>query len=57
MFFETRKTRKHECLYAKVFLGDTSSMGPMTDRHATYWRCHDTTEDEPIIINATTKTA
>lgn len=30
-------------------------MGPTTDSHATYWRCHDMVEDEPIIIDAIIK--
>ena len=50
-----RRARKHRCLYAEAFPGDTLSMGPMTGHHATYRRCHDIAKDEPIIINAAIK--
>lgn len=53
-FYEVRRIGKHGCLYAEAFPQGTSSMGPMTGRHATYRRCH--AEDKPIIINTTIKT-
>lgn len=51
-----KKGKKTRVLYAEAFPGDTSSTRPMTGRHATYRRRHDTAEDGPIIINATIKT-
>lgn len=33
-------------IYVVAFPRDTLSMGPTTDCHATYWRCHDMAEDE-----------
>jgi len=49
---EGNRTRKHKY----ICKGFSSSMGSTTDSHATYWRCHDMAEDEPIIIDAIIKT-
>lgn len=51
-----KKTDADCVLYAAAFLRGSSPMGPMTGRHATYQRCHDIAEDEPIIIDTIIKT-
>lgn len=58
-------SKKDKKIHIRIYLGSfststsprgTSSMGPTTGPgHATYRRCHDIAEDEPIIMYARTE--